>query len=266
MNCRLLEYPLLNCYGDVYAFSTYRQGGVSTGTYASMNCTPYTGDDPQCVIRNQEILLASLPRRPRELIIPYQTHGTEILSINEIYLSAPSDERHQMLQGIDALITDHPGICLCVSTADCIPVLLYDRIHHVAGVIHAGWRGTAGHIVLRTLMQMHTLYDTKPEDLVAAIGPGISSEAFEVGKEVFNAFMESDYPMHDIASCDSIKNKYHIDLPRANAIELQNFGLHESQIQMCGICTYTHPEEFFSARRLGIQSGRILTGIMLNNY
>lgn len=254
----------LQCDPGVCAFSTYRYGGVSTGTYASLNCTPYVGDDPQCVLRNQQILAEALPCRPLELVIPWQTHETEVLTIDEAFLFAAPDERHKMLQGIDALVTNQPGICLCISTADCIPVLLYDCIHHAVAAIHAGWRGTVAHIILRTLRKMHELYGTEAENLKAAIGPGISSDAFEVGSEVFDAFTNAGHPVYDISSYDPGKKKGHIDLSRANVIELQNFGVHESCIQLCGLCTYNHSDEFFSARKLGIKSGRILSGIMLN--
>ena len=249
----------------ICAFSTTRQGGVSTGTYASLNCTPYVGDAPECVRRNQEMLLASLPQRPQAFVLPWQTHGTTVLSIDEAYLSATPDERHRMLQGVDALVTNRPGVCLCISTADCIPILLYDRVHRAVAAIHAGWRGTVARIALCALQQMNSLYGTEAPDLQAAIGPGISLHAFEVGHEVYDAFRSAGFPMSQVASFDSAAGKHHIDLPRANVLTLCRFGLQTSQIEDCGICTYARCNEFFSARRLGIRSGRILTGIMMHD-
>lgn len=254
---------LRQCPG-IFAFSTTRRGGVSTGAYASMNCTPYTGDDPQCVSRNLKILSDSLPRFPQEIVIPYQTHGTSVLPIDNTYLSATPDERHRLLQGIDALVTDRPGVCLCISTADCIPVLLYDRTHRAIAAVHAGWRGTVARIVLRTLERMHELYGTGAGDLLAAIGPGISRDAFEVGDEVYDAFLRAGFPMNRLAFRNPATRKYHIDLPEANRLQLYGFGTDDSQVESCGICTYGQQETFFSARRLGVNSGRILTGIMLS--
>jgi len=124
---RMLEYALNDACSDIFAFSTTRHGGVSTGTYASLNCTPYTGDSAENVRRNQEQLLEALPQRPQELIIPWQTHGTASLVIDTDYLQADPQTRHERLQGIDALITCEPSVCLCISTADCIPILLYDQ-------------------------------------------------------------------------------------------------------------------------------------------
>ena len=122
---KMLGYELLASYLGISCFVTTRHGGCSQGNYASLNCTPYTGDEAEAVRRNQEIVCSSLPQRPQELVIPFQTHGTKALVIDGTYLHATAEERHSMLQGIDALITREPGCCICISTADCIPILLY---------------------------------------------------------------------------------------------------------------------------------------------
>ena len=270
-NIRLLEYDLLHDHPEVYAFSTTRMGGVSTGAYASMNCTDYTGDDVQCVCRNRDILLHSLPVCPQELIIPHQTHSTNLLVVDEDYLSAPVEQRQQRLEGIDALVTNLPNVCLCISTADCIPILLYDHCHRVVAAVHSGWRGTAGLIVLHTLEQMSFLYGTEASHLMACIGPGISREAYEVGEDVFLSIYNSlrsagisPISLSTLTDHNPATGKYHVDLSRANRLLLHRFGLSDSQIEDCGICTYMRNEEFFSARRLGTRSGRILSGILLN--
>ena len=166
-----------------------------------------------------------------------------------------------MLQGIDALVADRPGICLCISTADCIPILLYDRKHQAIAAVHAGWRGTVNFIVGHALERMRILYGTDGADISAVIGPGISLAAFEVGDEVYEAFRLAGFPMDRIARK---QEKWHIDLPEANRLQLLDFGVPSAAIETAGICTYTHCDDFFSARRLGIRSGRMLTGIMLN--
>ena len=251
---------------DVTAFSTTRHGGVSTGTYATLNCTPYTGDTDENVRRNQERLAQALPQRPRAFVIPWQTHGTESLVIDTHYLQADPQTRHGLLQGVDALITRERGICLCISTADCIPILLYDKRHCAAAAIHAGWRGTVNRIVLRTLERMQALYGTEGKDVQAVIGPGISLAAFEVGEEVYEAFRTAGFPMPYIAEWHNDTHKHHIDLWAVNQLQLLDFGLPDTQIETAGICTYTRYNDFFSARRLGIQSGRMLSGIVMNGY
>ena len=105
---KMLGYELLASYPGISCFVTTRHGGCSQGNYASLNCTPYTGDEAEAVRRNQEIVCSSLPQRPQELVIPFQTHGTKALVIDGTYLHATAEERHSMLQGIDALITREP--------------------------------------------------------------------------------------------------------------------------------------------------------------
>lgn len=260
---KMLGYEVLASYPDISCFVTTRHGGCSRGNYASFNCTPYTGDDAACVRKNQEILCGGLPQRPKELIIPYQTHGTASLVIDKAFLKSTAEERHAALQGIDALITGEAGCCICISTADCIPILLYDRKHKIVAAVHAGWRGTANHILHRTFDKMQTLFHTDGKDIIACIGPGISLPAFEVGDEVYEAFRENDFPMDYISEWKPETHKYHIDLWAANHLQLLDLGIPSAQVETAGICTFTRHEDFFSARRLGIKSGRILSGIMI---
>lgn len=248
---------------EVIAFSTTRHGGCSNGSYASFNCTPYTGDDAACVRRNQERLCSLLPQPPKELIIPFQTHGTEVLAIDDTYLQANAEKRNVLLQGIDALMTREPGCCLCISTADCIPILLYDRKHAAVAAVHAGWRGTVNRILDHTLREMQARYGTQGTEIIACIGPGIALPAFEVGDEVYEAFRQNDFPMDYISEWRPDTHKHHIDLWAANRLQLLDFGVPAGQVITAGICTFTRHEDFFSARRLGIRSGRILSGIML---
>ena len=259
----LLIYDLPASQGRAVAFSTTREGGCSTGAYASLNCTAYTGDNPACVERNQQLLRDMLPYPPQELVIPYQTHGTSCLTIDETYLNVSAEQKQKMLQGVDALTTNHADICLCISTADCIPVLIYDQTHHAAAAIHAGWRGTMQRIVSQTLQQMQQRYGTEGKGCIACIGPGILLQAFETGDEVYEAFAAAGFPMSQLSYRHPSTQKYHLDLPAANLLQLQEFGIPIAQIEQSGICTYTQHDRFFSARRLGIKSGRILSGIML---
>ena len=252
-----------NLQTQVTAFSTTRNGGVSKGDYASMNCTPYTGDDIEAVQRNQQLLCTALHIEKEQLIIPYQTHSVNTLVIDKEFLQQNAEKRNEQLQNIDALITQEKGVCLCVSTADCAPILLYDRKQQVIAAIHAGWRGSVNYIVRKTLEQMNRLYNTQGEDIFAAIGPCIGFDAFEVGDEVYDAFKQNDFPMEYISGWKPETHKWHIDLQMANSVQLIDFGVPTEQIDICDICTFTHYEKFFSARRLGIKSGRILSGIFM---
>ena len=257
----MLEYDVNCTYSDIFCFSTTRHGGHSTGPYTSFNCNYYCGDSRENVLRNRELLLRLLPDGGScRLIIPHQTHNDHVRLIDEAFLRLHPDEQAAALEGVDALIGHVPGTCLCISTADCIPVLCYDPLRQCMAAIHAGGRGTVSRIVAKTLQTLQSVYGSRPEDLVACIGPGISQAAFEVGDEVYETFRSNGFPMEQLASRTG---KWHIDLWEANRLQLLEAGVAASHIETAGICTYHQTEDFFSARRLGIGSGRILSGILL---
>lgn len=261
----LLGYEILLRYrAELSHFVTTRTGGCSQGNYASFNCSPYQGDDEICVRQNTEQLLTSLPQMPTAIVLPCQVHEDRCLQVEESYLRLSAEERTALLQGVDALMTDVPGLCLCVSTADCVPLLLYDPQHRAIAAIHAGWRGTVKHIVTNTVEAMNQAFGTRANDLIAAIGPSISQTAFEVGSEVYQAFQAAGFDTSEIAYLHPQTQKWHIDLWKANRCLLLNAGLQPHNIEVAGLCTYTHHDMFFSARRLGIRSGRMLSGILLH--
>lgn len=260
---RLLEYGLLRPYSNIFAFSTTRRGGYSEGTYASFNANPFCGDRPDSVSRNRDLLVSLLPAEPEELVVLHQVHECKILMVDESYFSLSEAERSLCREGVDAVITSRKNCCICVSTADCVPVLLYDRKHQVVAAVHDGWRGTVKGLLRQVLHRMKEKFATEGKDLVACIGPSISKEAFEVGDEVYGAFCEAGFPIDRLAGRHPETGKWHIDLWEANRWMLEEFGVPTGQIQVAGICTWTNQEEFFSARRLGIASGRMLSGIMI---
>lgn len=245
----------------VQAFSTTRAGGVSQGNYAAMNINPYCGDSAEAIAQNRCRLAQALGTAPENILLPHQVHGTETRLIDEAFLQLSATDRQNRLEGVDALMTKMPGVCIGVSTADCVPVLLYDTIHHASAAIHAGWRGTQQRIVGCTLQKMAQTFGTKPCDVHAVIGPCISLHAFEVGQEVYDQFLKADFDMPRIARKEE---KWHLNLPLCNRLQLQQWGIPAHQIIDSNCCTFTQPEQYFSARRLGIHSGRIYSGILLN--
>ncbi len=244
----------------VTAFSTTRQGGCSQGRYATFNINRFCGDDETHVEANRAALCQRLAIRPSRLIVPHQVHGTVVRRIDREVLESPMDVRDSLLDGVDAVMTDLAGVCVGVSTADCIPVLLYDADHHAVCAVHAGWRGTQQRIVARAVESMRQAYGTQPSALVAAIGPGISVDHFEVGDEVWQQFAAAGFPMETISRREE---KWHIDLPACNRLQLLQQGVPADRIILSGICTYAQSDLFFSARRLGIASGRIYNGLVL---
>ena len=251
----------------VTAFSSTRQGGYSTGNYAEFNINHFCGDDEQAISQNRQALCRLLGIRNDRLLLPHQVHRAEILAVDELLLGLSPEEQHKKLDGIDALMTNMKGVCIGVSTADCIPVLLYDRGHHAACAIHAGWRGTVKRITEKAVAKMVAVYGTRPEDIMAQIGPGISLDSFEVGNEVYEAFVHEGFSMERMSkkyqTADGMGEKWHINLPECNRQQLLEAGIPEAQIGVSSVCTVKQSDKFFSARRLGINSGRIFTGILL---
>ena len=250
---QMLEYGILKPYSNIFGFSTTRHGGCGEGAYATFNCTHYCDDNPSHVKANLETLASLLPECPYVIVVPRQTHTTNVRVITDV----PTSEE---LQDVDAVVTHLKDFCLCVSTADCVPVLLYDKEKQVIAAVHAGWRGTVGRIVEKTIEVMKSQYGSEGKDLVACIGPSISLESFEVGDEVYAAFEEAGFDMSRIARR---YEKWHLDLWEANRMQLLAHDVLPEHIEVAGICTFQHHEDFFSARRLGIKSGRILSGITM---
>lgn len=148
---------------------TARSKGCSKGNYDSFNCSPYTEDKSKDVLLNQFTLLQSIKHPVKDLIIPQQVHNDASLVIDDYYFGLPLLMRRAVLDGIDALITAKPGYCICVSTADCVPVLLYDKKLQVVAAVHAGWKGTVKHIVQGVLYHMNQKFGTKGEDVIACM-------------------------------------------------------------------------------------------------
>lgn len=257
--------PVLTYYDiglEVTAFSTTRYGGCSTGNYASFNINEYCGDDISCVRRNRAALCELLGIQDSNLIYPHQTHGVEVEIITADFLNSPAEYQKRCLDGVDALITSERGVCIAVSTADCVPILLYDDAHKVVAAVHSGWRGTAKKNVVGVIAQLQKSFGCKPSGLKVVMGPAISRDTFEVGQEVYDCFADNGFPMRDIA--DRKRERWYVDLKEANRWLLMQSGVLSPNISISDICTYRQSEEYFSARKLSIQSGRILTGIMMS--
>lgn len=259
--------PRLHYYdlgSEVVAFSTTRHGGCSEGQYASMNVNAYCGDNADCVAANRDALCRTLSLASADrLVIPHQTHGIEVRQIGSELFSLPEKVRQMVLEGVDGVMTRLEGVCVGVSTADCIPVLLYDTEHRAVCAVHAGWRGTVARIAQKAVAEMRAAFGTRPQALHAVIGPGISMKNFEVGDEVYEAFASAGFDMEPISER---REKWHIDLPACNRLQLETAGIAPDHIVHADICTYDHTNDWFSARRQGTESGRIYTGILVRPH
>jgi len=231
----------------VRSFFTTRQGGVSSGAYASLNLGTHTADDPACVAANRRRLDAALPGVPLWL---KQVHGAEVLDADTPATDAPQ---------ADAAITTTPCRVLAILVADCLPVVIADACGRALGVAHAGWRGLAAgvleHTVAALKLRCHSLpcYSRCPDaDWHAWIGPAIGPRAFVVGPDVRAAFAGSDAAF---TVCPDQPDKWLADLPLLAEQRLRRAGV--AQIQRANLCTAEHPDLFFSHRRDGGVTGRM---------
>lgn len=257
---KLLEY---NTSYNIRAFSTYR--GKGSDNYAEFNITPYCGDFPEHVAKCRKELCDVLGIEDECLILPRQTHGNNVICIEKEFTELTKEQQTKTLYGVDAIITSLSHTCIGVSTADCIPILLYDSKKGVIAAVHAGWRGTVAKIIKECISEMYDRYKCIGTDIKAIIAPGICLDSFEVGEEVYNNFADAGFPMKEIAKKYPAEQgeKWHIDLWESNRQQLIECGVKSENIIISGICTYKNHSDFFSARRLGINSGRIFNGIML---
>lgn len=252
---------IINKKEDCIYFCTSRQGGASVGNYTSFNISPFSGDNSVHIQKNHRILCRKLGIEPSRLIIPFQTHGTEIRIIDEAFFRLSVSEKMHYLHGVDALITKLPRVCIGVTTADCVPLIFFDKRKKVVASAHAGWRGTCGKIAEKSIRMMMEQFDCKVDDILVSVGPSISVEAYNVGGELVEIFEAEGFDTDSIF-VEKVE-KLHLDLWEANRQSLLKAGILPEHIEIAGICTYTEHERFFSARRLGIKSGRMLSGVML---
>lgn len=195
-----------------------------------------------------------------DVIVPtQQVHGTKVVTLHD-RVNLP------ILDGVDALITNVPGLLIGVKTADCVPILLNDKHKHVVGAVHSGWKGTYADIITVCIDKMKKEFRSKPEDLSAVIGPCIHIDAFEVGDELYDLFSEAGYSkfckrLPRIGTNDS--EQWHIDLP--GICRQQLIRNRVQQIELRSECTYSLFPRFHSARRMKeeLKDHRILNCIKL---
>ncbi len=240
-----------------HAFLT-REGGVSEGLYASLNCGASSGDDPERVTENRNRGLAMLDLPPAALVTVRQEHTAEVAVVEAPF--APGETPRA-----DALVTTSPGLALGIVTADCAPVLLADRNRGVIGAAHAGWRGAVGGILDNTLTAMEKLGATR-KTVVAAIGPCIGQRSYEVGSEFPAPFLAEDPANADFFAAASRPGHHLFDLPGYLARRLARLGV--VSVTRLPADTCRDESRFFSYRRATLRGesayGRQLSVIVLD--
>jgi YfiH family protein len=251
--------------GFVNGFST-RLGGVSPFPANALNLAEFGGDGPANVKENRKRFLQALGvATETRVVTARQTHSTDRINIDES--STPEGgagpERLPRQPECDAMITRREGVLLGIQTADCLPVLIVDPVTGTAAAIHAGWRGTAGRIVERTIADLMLSGGVNPRNCIAALGPAACVDCYEVGQDVIDRYKkEFGYWRHLLTGFRE-GGKAQLDIIAANVRQLAFCGFASDRIHVARYCTMHQNELFFSYRREGKSNpggvGRLLS-------
>lgn len=241
----------------VQGFTT-RHEGVSRPPYNSLNLGSNTLDSPHNVKGNRSLLARSFGGVLDRFVTVNQVHGTDLLIID----SANRDFGHFLKLECDGIITNQPGVMIGISVADCFPILLLDPVKRIAAALHAGWKGTARGMARKGVEAMTQLFDSRPADILAAVGPGIGACCYEVDAPVKEAFGASGVSW-DLVAAAGGEGKWRLDLEAANREQLLLAGLTEENIEVAGECVSCNHDLYFSYRRDNGETGRQVGFIML---
>ncbi len=248
---RYYQFELFKGHSVFHAVLT-RHGGVSKHPYDTLNTGGTVGDDPQNVLKNHHLIYDALGYDYDSRFDVWQVHGTKILCADG---PRSSDTPHPKADGI---LTGQPEVTLFMRFADCVPILLFDPVNKVIGIIHAGWQGTVKKIAQVAVEKMMKRYHSKPETILAGIGPSICQACYQVGKEVRDAFISSFGEVSE-QYFHQQEGKHYLDLWHANQDILRLSGV--TQIETAGICTACHLQDWYSHRAENGRTGRF--GILM---
>ncbi len=239
-----------------HGFST-RLGGVSSDYFSSMNLSTAKGDSRDNVLENFKRITTAMDIDLHSLCLSYQVHSNKILKVDSKARGFGID-KPRPFDDVDALITNSKDITLVCFFADCIPIFLLDTKNKAIALAHAGWRGTVSKIAAICLNKMEIEYNSKADNIIACIGPGISKGNYEVSSDVYNNF----YDKFDKKFIEKIfeknhSDKYQLDLLEANKQILLEAGVAENNIHLADICTYDNSEYLFSHRKHGDKRGNM---------
>jgi len=234
-----------------HCFST-RKGGISTGYFSSLNLGYGRGDDDANVDENYRRICEAASLTQENIIMAKQRHGTNIYKI---------EEKREIPDNTDGLMTNKSGIVLATYYADCVPLLFCDPVKRVIANSHAGWRGSVQNMAAKTVKEMSVHYGCDPKDILAGIGPCISGANFEVDEDVAvqfeKEFSECVFPVNDRPG------KFRINLQEACKLSLLRSFVPEENIEITNCCTYSDEELFFSHRRNREERGSLAAFIEL---
>jgi len=245
----VFKFESFKKYKNIAHFVTTKEGWLG-------NKPRFTGDSEDIYAGFRKELAISCELDPGQFVFPRQTHSDRIAVVT-------AENFTNTIEDTDALITNEPGIFICVQTADCVPILLFDPVKRVVAAIHAGWKGTISKIAKKTVRQMTETFGSNPKDIVAGIGPSIHIHAYEVGPEVVAAVESSFSNFPALLKPSMNDGRAYFDLWEANQTVLMESGIQEENIELMGLCSFEQADLFYSARRDGTDTGRMVSGIKL---
>jgi len=251
-----LAFPILRRETSVRHLFSTRLGGVSEGIYSSMNLSYTRGDRKEAVDENFRRIGEILGYGPERFVLSDQTHTTNVRIVTSEDLGK-GIVRPKDYSDVDGLITDEPGIVLGTFYADCVPLYFYDPVKRVIALSHSGWRGTVSGMGQVTVDKMVQAFGCDPGDMIAAIGPSICQDCYEVSEDVAHEF-EKEFPGHEKELLlPKAGAKYQLDLWKANEIVLTRAGIRREHLEVTDVCTCCNPDYLFSHRASNGKRGNL---------
>ncbi len=261
VNCQnqieYLTFPALEELGIVRHLFSTRYGGVSEGVYASMNLSYTRGDKKENVDENYKRIAGILKSSSDKIVCSSQTHTTNVRLVTE--RDCGKGIVHKLdYDNVDGLVTNIPGIVLCTLYADCVPLYFVDPKNRAIGLGHSGWRGTVGRMGEAMLLAMKNAFGTRTEDVIAAIGPSICQDCYEVDEDVADKFKHG-FPEEwkFLLKDGKASGKFQLNLWEANRRVLIKAGIRKNNISVTDVCTCCNSEVLFSHRASGGKRGNL---------
>ena len=258
-----LTFPGLEAENNfLHGFST-RLGGVSKGNLYSMNLSFARGDKEENVRENFQRIASAMGFQAGRMVFTHQTHSANVRKVTEEdWGKGFSKERDY--RDVDGLITNVPQTVLTTFYADCVPIYLVDPVKKAIGLCHSGWKGTVGRISQVTIERMQEEYGSEPKDILAAVGPSVCQDCYEVSSDVIEQFQDSFREKYWKELFFQKENeKYQLNLWKANEIILEEAGIAKEQISVTDICTCCNPRFLYSHRASGGQRGNLAAFLMI---
>lgn len=260
-----LEYRMFQETGIVQSAFSTRLGGVSEGYFSSLNLGFERGDDPEAVMENFRRIGREIGVKCEDMVLSKQTHTTNVRHVTGAD-KGKGIIRERDYTDVDGLVTDEPGLCLVTSYADCVPLYFVDPVKKAIGLSHSGWRGTVGKIGKNTIELMKEEFGSRPEDILAAVGPSVCMDCYEVSEDVIErfrkAFDEAVWPELFYAKPNG---KYQLNLWKANEQIFLEAGILPEHIAVTNVCTHCNSDVLYSHRASGDKRGSLCAFLVLKS-